>query len=117
MKLDVDSEDRASLAIQLTCNPKSFGTVWVRDASETLLRPSEGEASAVGGGEVGREYRCVTGRRRRDGSRPAGCEIYLQVGRHGGYAVARTAPAAGLAVLEPRVFWKSTSCAKAISMA
>ena len=59
----------------------------------------------------------ITGRRRRGGVGPAGGEGVFQVVRHGGYAVARTGPAAGAAGLAPRVFWKSASCARAISIA
>ena len=51
------------------------------------------------------------------GSRPAGGDVVLQVGPHGGYAVARTGPATEAAGLAPRLFWKSASCARAISIA
>jgi hypothetical protein len=77
----------------------------------------EGEGSAEAGGEGGREYSRITGRRRRDGSRPAGGDVVLQVGRHGGYAVARTGPDADAAGLAARAFRKPLSCSRAISIA
>ena len=69
-----------------------------------------------GGGEGGREYRCITEGGRRDGSRPAGSEVVLQAGSHG-YALVRTATGTVPAALAVEVFWKSASWARAISIA
>ena len=74
------------------------------------------KGSAGSGGKGGGEYGRITGQRRRDGSRPAGCDYVLQACHHG-YAVARTGPAAWGAGLELRDFWKSASCCRAISIA
>src|SRR5438093_2848363 len=82
-----------------------------------LLRAKGGKGSDVGCGEGGSEYGCITGRGRRDGSRPAGCEIVVRVARHGSYAVTRMAPGTAPAALEVRVFWKSRSWVIAISIA
>src|SRR5437667_330264 len=64
-----------------------------------LLRAKGGKGLGVGCGEGGGEYGCITGRGRRDGSRPAGCEIVVRVARHGCYAVTRTAPGTAPAAL------------------
>ncbi len=100
----------------LSCSAGSVGQVPVRGASGTLLLTREGKRSAGGGGEGGGEYNRITGPRRWGGSRPAGSEGVGQEGRHGGYAVARTAPATGAVALAPRVCWKSASSWRAISI-
>src|SRR5439155_26948318 len=82
-----------------------------------LLRAKGGKGLGVGCGEGGGEYDCSTGSDRRDGSRPAGCEIVVREVRHGSYAVTRAAPGTAPAPLEVRVFWKSRSWAMAISIA
>ena len=46
-----------------------------------LLRAKGRKGLGVGCGEGGGEYGCITGRDRRDGSRPAGCEIVVEVAR------------------------------------
>ena len=75
-----------------------------------LLAKGEGRGSGEVGGEGGREYSCIAGRRRPGGLGPAGKVGVLQVGRHGGYAIVRAGRARGAAGLALRVFWNSASC-------
>ncbi len=58
----------------------------------------------------------------RDDAGGAGCAppavtTFCRKVRMGGYAVARTGPAACGAGLAPRAFWNSASCCRAISIA
>ena len=96
----VDTERTARVPRALSCSAESVGPGSVRDAWRRLLLTREGEQSAEAGGGGGREYGRIAGGRRRDGCAPRALTSFCRMGRHCGYAVARTGPnpgAAGLA--------------------
>jgi len=105
----VDTERQAGVGPALSCSAESVGWVSVREALGTLLATREEE------GPPGVAERAVvnTGAVREDasgaGRRPDGTEGALQVGGHGGCAVAWRALTTGPAALAGRVFSKSAS--------
>src|SRR5258708_34893284 len=79
----VDTERTARVPRALSCSAESVGPGSVRDAWVTLLLANESEESADAGGEGGREYNRITGRRRRGGAGPGGGGVGLVGGGEG----------------------------------